>query len=121
MRFYMLPAVQGETTCINFDHVAYVRLGAKTIELHFMGVEAPMVITKSAATLALVYPPGIGVIVPGERYDERAKPMLDYLTMFERAANKFPGFDSEIQGIYREIATDGAISFHTYVVQENIS
>ena len=54
MRFYILPAEQGITTCINFDHVAYIRLGAQTIELHFMGVEAPMVITKSAATLALV-------------------------------------------------------------------
>ena len=72
-----------------------------------------------AATLALVYPPGIGVIVPGERYDDRAKPMLDYLIMFEEAANRFPGFDSEIQGIYREMAPDGRIGFHTYVVQEN--
>ena len=74
-----------------------------------------------AATLALVYPPGIGVIVPGERYDERATPMLDYLIMFEEAANKFPGFDSEIQGIYRESAADGRITFHTYVVQETKS
>ena len=54
MRFYILPAEQGETICINFDHVAYIRLGAKTIDLHFMGVEAPMVITKTAATLTLV-------------------------------------------------------------------
>ncbi len=72
-----------------------------------------------AATLALVYPPGIGVIVPGERYDERAEPMLDYLMMFEQAANKFPGFDSEIQGVYRETDAAGIISFHTYVVQES--
>ena len=54
MRFYMLPAEQGKTTCINFEHVAYIHLGAKTIELHFIGVEAPMVITKSPTTLALV-------------------------------------------------------------------
>ena len=54
MRFFILPADQGETTCVNFDHVAYIRLGPKTIELHFMGVEAPMVITKSPTTLALV-------------------------------------------------------------------
>ena len=54
MRFYMLPADQGKTTCINFDHVAYVQLGAQTIELHFIGVEEPMVITKSAVTLSLV-------------------------------------------------------------------
>jgi ornithine decarboxylase len=73
-----------------------------------------------AATLALVYPPGIGVIVPGERYDTRAQPMLDYLLMFEQAANLFPGFDSEIQGIFRETGADGVIRFHTYVVQETI-
>jgi ornithine decarboxylase len=73
---------------------------------------------RTAATLALVYPPGIGVMVPGERYDERSKPMLDYLLMFEGAANKFPGFDSEIQGVFRETAADGTIVFHTYVVQE---
>ncbi len=54
MRFYMLPAEQGITTCINFDHVAYIQLGEQTIELHFIGVAAPMVLTKSAATLSLV-------------------------------------------------------------------
>jgi len=72
-----------------------------------------------AATLALVYPPGIGVIVPGERYDERARPMMDYLRMFEEAANRFPGFDCELQGIYRETAADGTIRLHTYVVRED--
>lgn len=72
-----------------------------------------------AATLALVYPPGIGVMVPGERYDERARPMLDYLQMFEQAANRFPGFDSEIQGIYRETGNDGRVRLHTYVVKED--
>ena len=71
-----------------------------------------------AATLALVYPPGIGVIVPGERYDAHAKPMLDYLIMFEEASNRFPGFDSEIQGVYRETAANGIVGFHTYVVKE---
>jgi hypothetical protein len=54
MRFYMLPAEQGTTTCINFEHVAYIHLGAKTIALHFIGVEAPMVITKTPSTLSLV-------------------------------------------------------------------
>ena len=56
-----------------------------------------------ATTLFVVYPPGIATIVPGERLDERARPMIDYLKMFERAANVFPGFEAEIQGLYREI------------------
>jgi ornithine decarboxylase len=71
-----------------------------------------------AATMFVVYPPGIASIVPGERLDERAQPMLDYLRMFERSANLFPGFDVEIQGVYRETAPDGTIRFHTYVVRE---
>src|SRR5207302_9027332 len=40
-----------------------------------------------AGTLALIYPPGIGIVVPGERYDERAKPMIDYFLAFEERCN----------------------------------
>ncbi len=71
-----------------------------------------------AATLTLVYPPGIGVVVPGERFDERARPMVDYLAMFEEAANLFPGFENEIQGVYRETGEDGKVRLYTYVVKE---
>ncbi|HEY9396392.1 MAG TPA: ornithine decarboxylase [Burkholderiales bacterium] len=70
-----------------------------------------------AATLALIYPPGIGVIVPGERWDERAQPMLDYLFAFEESFNRFPGFNYEVQGVYQE-RIEGRIKFHTYVVRE---
>jgi ornithine decarboxylase len=71
-----------------------------------------------ATTLMLVYPPGIGTVVPGERLTERAKPMLDYLKMFERSANLFPGFEAEIQGLYREVDGDGRIRFYTYVMRQ---
>ncbi|MEI7608582.1 MAG: Orn/Lys/Arg decarboxylase N-terminal domain-containing protein [Rhodospirillaceae bacterium] len=71
-----------------------------------------------ATTLFVVYPPGIATIVPGERLDERAQPMIEYLRMFERGANLFPGFDNEIQGLYRETEPDGSIRFYTYVVRE---
>ena len=71
-----------------------------------------------ATTLFVVYPPGIASIVPGERLDERAKPMLDYLKMFEKAANLFPGFEVEVQGIYREVESDGNVRLYTYVVRE---
>jgi len=70
-----------------------------------------------AATLALIYPPGIGVVVPGERWDERAKPMLDYFLTFEESVNRFPGFNYDVQGVYPE-QVDGRITFHTYVVRK---
>jgi ornithine decarboxylase len=68
-----------------------------------------------AATLALIYPPGIGIIVPGERWDESAQPMIDYFLAFEDSANRFPGFSNEVQGVYA-IEVEGRVQFHTYVV-----
>lgn len=71
-----------------------------------------------ATTPFVVYPPGIATIVPGERLSERAQPMIDYLRMFERAFNAFPGFDVEIQGLYKELDESGRIRLHTYVCAE---
>jgi ornithine decarboxylase len=70
-----------------------------------------------AATLALIYPPGIGIIVPGERYDAAATPMLNYFLVFEEGCNRFPGFSYEVQGVY-QVVEDGRTRFYTYVVKE---
>ena len=70
-----------------------------------------------SATLALIYPPGIGVIVPGERWDDRARPMRDYFGAFQDLFNRFPGFNYEVQGVFQE-RVEGQIKFHTYVVRE---
>ena len=71
-----------------------------------------------AATMALVYPPGIGVVVPGERWDERAAPMIAYLKLFEESYAQFPGFTNEIQGLYPEKGKDGRVRLFTYVIKE---
>jgi hypothetical protein len=39
--------------------------------------------------------------------------------MFEKSANVFPGFESEVQGLYREYDDHGVMRFHTYVVRED--
>ncbi len=69
-----------------------------------------------AATLALIYPPGIGIIVPGERYDAKATPMIEYFNAFEESWRLFPGFSNEIQGVYAEENNNGEVEFFTYVV-----
>jgi arginine/lysine/ornithine decarboxylase len=92
---------------------AYEKLVANEVDY----VPMTAVQGRIAATLALIYPPGIGVIVPGERWDERAKPMLDYFNAFEESFNRFPGFSYEVQGVYQEMV-EGRIKFHTYVVRE---
>jgi ornithine decarboxylase len=70
-----------------------------------------------SATLALIYPPGIGVIVPGERWDDNARPMLDYFLAFQESFNRFPGFNYEVQGVFQE-RVDGRVKFYSYVVRE---
>jgi len=70
-----------------------------------------------SATLALIYPPGIGVVVPGERWDNKAQPMLEYFLAFQESFNRFPGFNYEVQGVFQE-RVDGRIKFHTYVVRQ---
>ena len=70
-----------------------------------------------SATLALIYPPGIGVVAPGERWDDKARPMLDYFLAFQESFNRFPGFNYEVQGVFQEKA-NGCVKFFTYVVRE---
>jgi len=70
-----------------------------------------------SATLALIYPPGIGVVLPGERWSDRAQPMIDYFLAFQESFNRFPGFNYEVQGVFQE-RVDGRIKFHTYVLRK---
>ena len=71
-----------------------------------------------AATMALVYPPGIGIVIPGERWDDHAAPMIAYLKLFEDSYAHFPGFANEIQGVYPEEDEHGRVRLFTYVLKE---
>ncbi len=85
-------------------------------DVDFLPIDA--ISGRIATTPFVVYPPGIATIVPGERLSARAQPMIDYLKMFEACFNTFPGFDVEIQGVYREVDSSGRVRLHTYVVAE---
>ena len=70
-------------------------------------LRSPKSTAASRRRLFVVYPPGIATIVPGERLTERARPMIDYLKMFETKRQLFPGFEAEVQGLYREVDAEG--------------
>lgn len=72
-----------------------------------------------SATVALVYPPGIGLVLPGERYGDAQSPLISYLQLVEDGCNLFPGFEAEIQGIYRETDENGRIRLFSYVLQDS--
>ena len=70
-----------------------------------------------AATLIVVYPPGIALMVPGERFAEGSA-AIAYLRLFEENDNLFPGFESEMQGVFPRRGEDGQIQYFTYVVRQ---
>ncbi|WOE30567.1 MULTISPECIES: Orn/Lys/Arg decarboxylase N-terminal domain-containing protein [unclassified Acinetobacter] len=52
-----------------------------------------------AASMLVPYPPGIPVLMPGERLSHGDTGILGYLQALQTFDKKFPGFDHEIQGI----------------------
>jgi len=122
--FYREHNIAGlQRECFRADHFPEQAMSVQQATEAFVGNRVdylPLAHCKGriSATLALIYPPGIGIVVPGERYDERAKPMLDYFLAFEESFNRFPGFEFEVQGVYAD-TIDGRVVFHTYVVQES--
>ena len=108
--------------CFRYDSFPEQAMSAREANEALIGDEVDFVPIdqvkgRIAATLGLIYPPGIGIIVPGERYDDRAQPMIDYFLTFEESCNVFPGFSYEVQGVY-QIQEEGRIRFYTYVVRE---
>ncbi|WP_199442047.1 Orn/Lys/Arg decarboxylase N-terminal domain-containing protein [Umezawaea beigongshangensis] len=54
------------------------------------------------ATQVTTTPPGIPVLVPGERVGASDSPLLDYLRALEGYDQQFPGFASETHGVHHE-------------------
>jgi arginine decarboxylase len=59
-----------------------------------------------STAMLVPYPPGIPVIMPGERFPTTEAALVRYLTAGENLSARFPGFETEIHGI--EIQQDGS-------------
>lgn len=62
---------------------------------------------RSPATMVVPYPPGIPIIMPGEKFTEEAAGTMKYLEICEDFDNRFPGFENEVHGIQVEADSDG--------------
>ena len=49
--------------------------------------------------MVVPYPPGIPLIMPGERITEATKSIQDYLVYARDFDRKFPGFETDIHGL----------------------
>jgi arginine decarboxylase len=61
--------------------------------------------------MVVPYPPGIPLIMPGERFTDRTPDILRYITSLEDFENTFPGFEGDIHGIMKLSAEDGRKRF----------
>ena len=56
-------------------------------------------IGQTSAVMVLPYPPGIPLIMPGEKITKNTKPILEFLLMLEEIGSHLPGFETEIHGL----------------------
>ena len=74
---------------------AYDRLVHGRVE----SVEIDNLMGRTLAVMIVPYPPGIPLIMPGERITPATKSIQDYLLYAREFDRRFPGFESEIHGL----------------------
>jgi len=70
-------------------------------------VEIDNIMGRTMAVMVVPYPPGIPVIMPGERLTSATKSIQDYLLYAREFDTKFPGFETDIHGLRFEPAAGG--------------
>ncbi len=62
-----------------------------------------------AAVMLVPYPPGIPLIMPGERFTEATRSIIDYLEFARTFDRRFPGFDSDVHGLQHQDGPRGRL------------
>ncbi len=71
-------------------------------------VEIDHLMGRTLAVMIVPYPPGIPVIMPGERITESTRSIQDYLLFARGFDSRFPGFETDIHGLRFEHNADGS-------------
>ena len=70
-------------------------------------VEIDDLMGRTLAVMLVPYPPGIPLIMPGERITKATKSIQDYLLYARHFDRRFPGFETDIHGLRFEPTADG--------------
>jgi arginine decarboxylase len=70
-------------------------------------VEIDELMGRTLAVMMVPYPPGIPLIMPGERITEGTRSIYDYLLEAREFDHKFPGFETDIHGLRFEATGTG--------------
>ena len=93
---------------------AYDRLVRGRVE----SVEIDDLMGRTLAVMIVPYPPGIPLIMPGERITQATKSIQDYLLYAREFDRKFPGFETDIHGLRFEPERRGTALSRDCVAEE---
>ncbi|MDG2293727.1 MAG: lysine decarboxylase, partial [Methylophilaceae bacterium] len=63
---------------------------------------------RTTAVLLTPYPPGIPLLIPGEQFN---KVIIDYLKFARTFNERFPGFETDVHGLVKELVNGKAIYY----------
>jgi len=64
------------------------------------------------------YPPGIPLMMPGEKITDATKAVVDYLLALQAFDSRFPGFGHDTHGVEIERNEDGSLVYMTYCLKD---
>lgn len=94
-------------------HKAYYGLASGRTE-YVPLEEAP---GRVSVLMILPYPPGVPVMMPGERFPSADSPILEFLHTNEAFENQFPGFGTEFHGI-KKVWENGRVRYMVCVLNK---
>ncbi|MBD7977172.1 Orn/Lys/Arg decarboxylase N-terminal domain-containing protein [Serpens gallinarum] len=73
---------------------------------------------RTVAVQIVPYPPGIPLMMPGEKAGADKRAIIDYLLAMELFDSHFPGFGHDNHGVEAEHDDQGQLTYRVYVVQQ---
>jgi arginine/lysine/ornithine decarboxylase len=89
---------------------AYAKISHRQTER----VEIEQLEGRITTSLLTPYPPGIPLLVPGERFNQK---IVDYLRFTRDFNKRFPGFDTDVHGLVEKSLDNGAVRYYVDCVK----
>jgi arginine decarboxylase len=84
---------------------AFAKMAHKEIER----IEIDELENRVTSVLLTPYPPGIPLLIPGERFNST---IVRYLKFAREFNERFPGFETDIHGLVKEVSPDGKVGYY---------
>ena len=100
----MVPAMKPSDAYAKMAHRETERVSIDELEGRVTGV------------LLTPYPPGIPLLIPGERFNRR---IVDYLRFTREFNDRFPGFETDVHGLATESDENGNLRYYVDCIRED--